>query len=73
MNGDVIPTNSAKIIPDAGLYEFGVLTSNVHMAWMRAVYKAVMQAYGFSVKDTTEESCVAELMKLYQQLAMNKK
>ena len=30
--------------------------------------KAVMQAYGFSIKDTTEESCVAKLMKLYQQL-----
>ena len=30
--------------------------------------KAVMQAYGFSIKDTTEESCVAELMKMYQQL-----
>lgn len=29
--------------------------------------KAVMQAYGFSIKDTTEASCVAELMKLYQQ------
>ena len=30
--------------------------------------KAVMQAYGFSIKDTTEESCVAELMKMYQQM-----
>ena len=28
--------------------------------------RAVMQAYGLSVKDTTESSCVAELMKLYQ-------
>lgn len=31
--------------------------------------RAVMQAYGFSIKDTTEESCVAELMKLYQEMA----
>lgn len=139
LDGDVIPTDSATIIPDAGLYEFGVLTSNVHMAWMRAVCgrlksdyryskdivynnfpwcsppneqrqkieqtaqgildaralypdcsladlydeiamppelrkahqfndKAVMQAYGFSIKDTTEESCVAELMMMYQQM-----
>ena len=30
--------------------------------------KAVMQAYGFDIKTTTEASCVAELMKLYQQL-----
>ena len=29
---------------------------------------AVMKAYGFDIKTTTEESCVAELMKMYQQL-----
>ena len=29
--------------------------------------RAVMQAYGMSVKDTTESSCVAELMRLYQE------
>ena len=28
--------------------------------------RAVMQAYGFSVKDMTESTCVAELMKMYQ-------
>lgn len=33
LNGDVIPTDSATIIPEAGLYEFGVLTSNVHMVF----------------------------------------
>ena len=31
--------------------------------------RAVMEAYGFSVKDMTESKCVAELMKLYQRLA----
>ena len=30
--------------------------------------RAVMQAYGFSVKDMTESKCVAELMKMYQKL-----
>lgn len=30
--------------------------------------KAVMQAYGFSVQDMTESKCVAELMKMYQDL-----
>ncbi len=30
--------------------------------------KAVMQAYGFSVKDTSEADCVAALMKMYQEL-----
>ena len=29
--------------------------------------RAVMQAYGMSVRDTTESSCVAELMRLYQE------
>lgn len=30
--------------------------------------RAVMQAYGFSIKDTTESICVAELMKMYQKM-----
>ncbi len=139
LSGDTIPTDLLFIIPDADLYYFGILMSNVHMAWMRAVCgrmksdyrysgnlvyntfpwpsptdaqkqkieqtaqaildaralypdssladlydeltmppelrrahqlndKAVMQAYGFDIKTTTENSCVAELMKLYQKL-----
>ena len=139
LNSDTIPTNSAVIIPDATLYHFGVLTSNVHMAWVRAVCgrlemryryskdivynnfpwcnptpeqkakieqtaqaildarelypdcsladlydetvmppelrkahqandRAVMAAYGFDVKTMTESSCVAELMKMYQNI-----
>ena len=35
--------------------------------------KAVMEAYGFPVKNTfTESICVAELMKLYQKVANEK-
>ena len=30
--------------------------------------RAVMQAYGLSVKETSEEDCVAFLMKMYQDL-----
>ena len=30
--------------------------------------RAVMQAYGFDVKTTTEASCVAELMRLYKEM-----
>lgn len=139
---EVICSNAVKFIPNASLYIFGVLTSNVHMAWMRvvcgrmksdyryspAIYnnfpwpnptveqrqkieetaqhilnvrskftescladiydsltmpselqkahiandKAVMQAYGFSVKDTSEADCVAALMKMYQELMEEK-
>lgn len=138
MNKNTIASDLVFLIPDAGLYEFGVLMSNVHNSWMRLVAgrlksdyryskdivyntfvwcsptpeqkakieqtaqaildarklypkstlanlyddtlmppelrkahqnndRAVMQAYGFDVKTTTESSCVAELMKLYQQ------
>ena len=137
-----IVTDRVQIIPDADLYEFGIIISNVHMAWMRTtcmrlksdysyskdvVYnnfpwpepteeqrtkieqtakdildartlypnstladlydellmppelrkahqendKAVMRAYGFSIKEMTETSCVAELMKLYQKRVEN--
>ena len=139
LDKNTIATNLVIMIPDAQLYHFGVLTSNVHMAWMRAVCgrlksdyryskdvvynnfpwptltdaqkakieqtaqaildaralypdcsladlydeiamppelrrahqqndRAVMQAYGFDVATTTETSCVAELMRMYQQL-----
>lgn len=144
LDADIIASNLALILPNASLYHFGVLTSNVHMAWMRAVCgrlksdyrysntivynnfpwpaptdeqkakieqtaqaildarnlypndsladlydertmppelrrahqqndKAVMQAYGFSIRDTTESTCVAALMKMYQQLVQAEK
>ena len=34
--------------------------------------RAVMQAYGFSVRNMTESTCVAALMKMYQQLTHEK-
>lgn len=34
--------------------------------------KAVMQAYGMPIKETDESSCVAWLMKLYQEKTMKK-
>lgn len=45
---DVIPTNSSIIIPNATLYHFGVLTSNIHMAWMRAVCGRLKSDYRYS-------------------------
>lgn len=140
---DIIVNGSALIIPNASLYHFGVLISNVHNAWMRVVAgrmksdyqysnkivynnfpwptpteeqkakieqtaqaildaralypgssladlydevtmppelrkahqendKAVMRAYGFDIKTTTETSCVAELMRRYQELTEQK-
>lgn len=133
------------MIPNATLYHFGILSSNVHNAWMRVVagrmksdyqysagivynnfpwpnvtekqiaeveqaaqaildarekhanvsladmYKernfllfgdlkiahdclnrTVMNVYGFSIKDMTETTCVAELMTIYQKKWKNK-
>ena len=141
MTPSIICSNKLRIMPNVSLYHFGVLQSNVHMAWMRqvagrletrydysinivynnfpwptptdeqkakieqtaqaildarALYpdssladlydeltmpvelrkahqdndRAVMQAYGFPVKSTfTESQCVAELFKLYKEIA----
>lgn len=140
---EIVSSNQLYIVGNANLYHFGILMSNVHMAWMRAVCgriksdyryssaivynnfpwcsptdeqkikiertaqdildaralypnssladlydeilmppelrkahiqndRAVMQAYGFSIKDTTEESCVANLMRMYQDIIGSK-
>lgn len=139
LNKDYIATDATQIVSNATLYNFGILTSNVHMAWMRTVAgrlemryrysakivynnfpwcnpteeqkkkiektagaildaralypnssladlydeltmpkelrkahqendKAVMEAYGFDWKKMTESDCVAELMKMYENL-----
>lgn len=44
----VIVTNAVQVIPNANMYEFGVLTSNVHMAWMRAVAGRLEMRYRYS-------------------------
>ena len=45
---DVICGNANLIIPNASLYEFGVLHSNVHMAWTRAVCGRIKSDYRYS-------------------------
>ena len=141
-NNNTICSNKVRYVEKSGLYYFGILTSNVHMSWMRCiagrlgssysysinvVYNnfpwpnptsdqkqrieqtaqgildarvlypdsslaelydpltmppelrkahdrnniAVMKAYGFSTK-MSEAECVAELMKMYQELSSNK-
>lgn len=48
LKADTIPTNLVLIIPEATLYHFGVLESNVHMAWMRAVCGRLKSDYRYS-------------------------
>ena len=47
-DGSTIPTNQVQIVPDASIYHFGVLTSNVHMSWMRAVCGRLKGDYRYS-------------------------
>ncbi len=45
---DVLASDLVFLIPNATLYHFGVLTSNVHMAWMRAVCGRLETRYRYS-------------------------
>lgn len=48
MPGDTIAANSCTIVCGANLYHFGVLESNVHMAWMRVVCGRMKSDYRYS-------------------------
>ncbi|MCI7564265.1 MAG: methylase, partial [Spirochaetia bacterium] len=48
LTADVIAGNKLFQMPNASLYHFGVLTSNVHMAWMRAVCGRLEMRYSYS-------------------------
>ena len=48
LSPDVIASNAISIIPDAGIYDFGILTSRVHMAWMRAVCGRLEISYRYA-------------------------
>ena len=48
MTPDILCSNLVKIVPNATLFHFGVLTSNVHMAWMRAVCGRLKSDYRYS-------------------------
>lgn len=49
-NKDTISTNANLVIPNATLYNFGVLTSNVHMSWVRTVAGRLKSDYRYSAK-----------------------
>ena len=48
VSADIICNDSANVVPSASLFHFGVLTSNVHMAWMRAVCGRLEMRYRYS-------------------------
>ena len=45
---DIMSSNLVKVLPNATLYHFGILTSNVHMAWMRTVCGRMRIHYRYS-------------------------
>ncbi|MBR3497945.1 MAG: hypothetical protein IKO05_03020 [Selenomonadaceae bacterium] len=48
MSADNIVVNTALMIPDADLFHFGILTSSVHMNWMRLVGGRLKSDYQYS-------------------------
>lgn len=49
LNGsEVVPSNQIYILPNAGLYEFGILSSLMHNAWMRTVAGRLESWYRYS-------------------------
>lgn len=49
LNKNVVASNAASFVPDATLYHFGILTSNVHMLWMKIVCGRLKSDYRYSV------------------------
>ena len=50
MDDTVLCSNKVRIVPDATLYHFGILESNVHMSWMRVVCGRLKSDYDYSIK-----------------------
>ena len=48
LSSDVICGDANMMIPDAGIYHFGIMESNVHMAWVRAVCGRIKSDYRYS-------------------------
>lgn len=48
LHSENLASDSVHIIPDATLFHFGILTSSVHMAWMRAVCGRLETRYRYS-------------------------
>lgn len=48
MDRKVIANDSVQLVPNATLYEFGILTSNVHNGWMRLIAGRLEMRYRYS-------------------------
>ena len=59
---DVISSDAVQIIPGANIYHFGILTSNIHNAWMRAVAGRLGSSYRYS-KDIVYNNSIFPALK----------
>ena len=48
LDGEIIPGDKLFTMPSATSYEFGILMSNVHMAWTRVVCGRLKSDYSYS-------------------------
>jgi hypothetical protein len=46
---NTIANNKVSMIPDGTIYEFGIITSNVHNSWMRTVSMRMKSDYSYSL------------------------
>ncbi|MDO9281686.1 MAG: class I SAM-dependent DNA methyltransferase, partial [Methylotenera sp.] len=51
-SSDLIAGDKLQTIPNASLYEFGVITSSMHMAWMRTTAGRLKSDFQYSAKIT---------------------
>lgn len=49
VNPPAIPSNLVRILRDADLWHFGILTSSMHMAWLRQIGGRLESRYRYSV------------------------
>lgn len=49
IDDSTIANNKVSMIPNGTLYDFGILTSNIHNAWMRAVSMRMKSDYSYSL------------------------
>jgi hypothetical protein len=50
IDAHIITTDSNQMVPNATLYEFGILESKMHMAWLRAVGGRLKSDFRYSAK-----------------------
>ena len=51
LDENVICSDKVRILPNGTLYHFGILTSNVHNAWMRAICCRLKSDYSYTVNN----------------------